>query len=208
MQAGKLLDEWVLGESPGSVWGRKSVGQGLGRGGPQSFLRGCRGKKLTPVKGRGCGLAQWGHKPWAWLRSQVNPALQRVKGGQGRVVRRPSQPGLGCLRPVWVMSLTCCGTSGPNTLHFWTLEMNKDKLSIPGLGLGGRPGSGLVCSADGPRQIGGGGRPRELEGSCGVSKTRLLWGRSEQGPSFLLTQLLPKRGPEPARIWKGETWAT
>ena len=29
MQAGKLVDEWILGESPGSVWGRKSVGQGL-----------------------------------------------------------------------------------------------------------------------------------------------------------------------------------
>lgn len=124
-------------------------------------------------------------------------------------MRRPSQPGLGCPRSFWVMSLTCCGTSGPNTLHFWTLEMNKDKLSAPGLGLGGRLGSGLVCSADGPRHIGGGGggRPQELEGSCGVAKTRWLWGLSEQGPSFLLTQLLPKRGPEPARIWKGETWA-
>lgn len=64
----------------------------------------------------------------------MNPALQRVKGGQGGVVRRPSQPGLGCPRSFWVMSLTCCGTSGPNTLQFWTLEMNKDKLSVPGLG--------------------------------------------------------------------------
>ena len=36
MQAGKLVDEWILGESPGSVWGGRVLGKDLG--GSSKFL--------------------------------------------------------------------------------------------------------------------------------------------------------------------------
>ena len=52
MEAAKLVDEWVLGESPGSVWGgRASAGQGDSEG-SSKLLERMWGEGLTPVRGR------------------------------------------------------------------------------------------------------------------------------------------------------------
>lgn len=142
------------------------------------------------MEGRGLETVET-QQPWAEQRSQVNPTLQKsctLKDGQGGVVRKPLA-GIRKPRSVRVTQLTCCGTSGTNTLGSWSQEMDKDAMSVPGLG-------------SGPNLI----RGWSLPSGKGDARTwrGFIVGCSEQAPYLPpQTQVLPKPGPEPARTGGG-----